>query len=97
MNDDHEHDEEGNCIIVAQQDVPVWRFSMWDVAGIAAMFAGGILSVGSQAMQLLARECTAAANKSRSDKDARIAERKHAASRRAMARDLRELVDKDSS
>lgn len=95
MNEDHEHDEDGNCIEVQGFILPSWRFSMWDVAGIATTWVAGLFTVTGQAGNLLAREFSAAANYSRANADMReaheIAERR----KQEMAEELRTLVEGD--
>lgn len=91
----HEHDDEGNCIepetgfyAIA---LPNWRFSLWDIAGIAATGVGGVFSVAGQALNLVARECSAMANWKRQEYDLQQAE----AQRHEVAETLRALVEGD--
>lgn len=95
--EDHEHDEDGNCILpegsVPTYDLPSWRFSAWDVAGITATSAAGLFSVLGQGLNLLAREFAAMANWQRQNYDLREARRAYEAEQAAIANDLRALVD----
>lgn len=95
MNVPHEHDEDGNCIppegvVLYSQELPNWRFSLWDVAGITLHTAGGLLAnigaVLGTGLGLLARECAAMANNSRQTYDLREAQRLNQAARQEMSR-----------
>lgn len=101
---DHAHDENGNCIPPQNgfynQALPVWKFSMWDVAGLAVTAAAGIFGVLGQVGHMLARECAAQANFVRQNHDLRVAQEQakaaqawQAAERRAMAADLERLIE----
>lgn len=96
---DHEHDEDGNCIEPEQvvYQLPTWRFSLWDVAGIVLTTVGGFFGVTNQGLNLLARELTAMANWNRQNYDLRQAQRQYAQHQQAMAADLARLVDGPSS
>jgi hypothetical protein len=69
--DEHEHDHDG----MYATELPCWRFSPWDVVGITAFTVGGILQTLGTGFGLIARECQAQANRSRSLYDQRLAER----------------------
>lgn len=93
---DHEHDEHGNCII----PLPAWKFSLWDVAGIAITGVAGLFTVLGQAGNLMAREFAAQANYSRQNHDLRVAQEQAKAARayqeqeRAkMAAELERLIE----
>lgn len=93
---DHEHDEEGNCII-PEQPIPSWRFSIWDVIGVTLTTAGGVFSVLGQGFTLMSREFAAMANYRRANYDAQRAARAQEAESRSAAAELRALVDGDGS
>jgi hypothetical protein len=76
---DHEHDG------MYDGALPNWRFSLWDVAGIALhTLAGATVQVGN-GLGLLAREFAAQANRSRQNFDLREAQRLNEAARREMS------------
>lgn len=91
MMGDHEHDEDGNCIYLSE--LPAWRFSLWDMTGIALQVAGGVFSVVSQGFHLAARESAAMANYRRQNYDLRQAQKAREAQQRAMSNDLRALIE----
>jgi hypothetical protein len=97
----HEHDDEGNCIPsdngLYPGGLPTWRFSTWDVVGIALTGVGGVFSVIGQAANLLARECSAMANFERAEFDQRRAEDELAEQQWLMAKDLRALIEGEQS
>ena len=106
QDEPHAHDEEGNCVEPGGQDgyyaqaLPTWKFSLWDVAGIAATGIAGLFTVTGQALNLLSRECAAMANWKRQSHDIQQAEaaRREAveayeAHQREMAETLRALVE----
>lgn len=66
---EHEWDEDGECSIAVTPELPCWKFSLWDVAGIGLTTVGGFFSVMGQGLNLLARECQAAAQYSRQTYD----------------------------
>ena len=94
---DHEHDAEGNCLPPSDSlypgGLPTWRFSLWDVVGIVATGLGGVLSVGGQALNLFARECSAMANYSRQEFDLRRAQEEYDEHQTTIANDLRALIE----
>lgn len=96
---DHEHDDEGNCIPPQNgfyaTALPTWKFSGWDVAGIALSGIGGLFSVVGQGMNLLARECAAMANWTRQNYELEQAQREHDRERAEAAEALRALVEGD--
>ena len=91
MDDDTEVDETPEGFY--PQALPCWRFSLWDVAGIAMTTAGGLFSVVGQGLNLAARECAAMANYTRQNYDLRQAQKAERAERRAMGEDLRALIE----
>jgi hypothetical protein len=75
----HEHDDEGNCIppegaYMVVQSEPVWKFSLWDVAGVGIALVGGLFSVTGQGFALMSTQCQAMANWKRQTWDIRAAE-----------------------
>lgn len=76
----HAHDAEGNCIEPGGQggfyavELPTWKFSLWDVAGITTTGIAGLFTVTGQALNLLSREFSAMANWKRQTHDIRQAE-----------------------
>lgn len=98
---DHEHDEEGNCIIPQDHPLhpgglPTWRFSAWDAVGIFLTGVGGMFSVVGQAANLLARECNAMANWKRNRFDVAEEQELLEAQREAMALDYERLTGIDT-
>lgn len=100
----HEHDEDGNCIPPENgfyaQALPTWKFSFWDVAGVALSISGGMASVAGQGLAYLARECAAMANWKRQNYELALAQRQreaeveaYEANQRQMAEYLRGIVD----
>jgi hypothetical protein len=104
VNIDHDHDDEGNCIPPQSngfyaQELPTWRFSLWDVAGVAVSFVGSVAgSLGSiginfhQACNLISRECQAAANYSRQNYELAEAHRLNEQARAQMSEGLEHLI-----
>jgi len=94
---DHEHDGEGNCLPPSNDlypgGLPTWRFSLWDIVGIAATGVGGVFSVAGQAANLFARECAAMANYSRQEFDLRRAQEEYDENQANIANDLRALIE----
>lgn len=84
MSDHCDHDEDDTFT-----GGPIWRFSLWDVAGITLSVIGGFFQASSQGAQLMARECAAAANFSRQEKELREAE----AARKAERREVAQVLD----
>lgn len=95
MNDNDEHDHEENGLYAVE--LPCWRFSLWDVAGITLHTAAGLSSalgqIVGQGLGMLARECAASANRSRQNYDLREAQRLNEAARAEMAASLAAIVD----
>lgn len=96
---EHEHDDDGNCIVPTDVSGPIWRFSLWDMAGIAFTGIGGLFGVTGQALNLAARECAAMANWTRQNYDIAQAQARrevevaaYEAHRQAVAADLREML-----
>ncbi len=100
----HEHDEDGNCIPPENgfyaQELPTWRFSIWDVVGIGFFGIANVLTVTGNAFGLLSRECAAMANWTRQNHDLKVAEAQrkaadeaHLAHQRQMAETLRGIVE----
>lgn len=56
----HTHDDDGDCVYVQQR--PVWSFSWFDMAGVAAFLVGGVFKTVGQGLDMLGREFSAAAN-----------------------------------
>lgn len=102
MNIDHDHDGEGNCIPpngFYAQELPNWRFSLWDIAAIGISFVGSVAgSIGSiginfhQGCNLVSREFQAAANNSRQTFELKEAHRLNDAARRQMSEGLERLI-----
>ena len=94
---DHEHDEDENCIIPADQNAgPNWSFSLWDIAGIIVTTLAGLFGVICQGLNLIANELSARANYGRDKKQVRIYNRRERMKRAEMSNNLRALVDGDS-
>lgn len=74
-------------------EYPKWKFSGWDVAGIAVAGVAGVCLVASQALNLVARELAAMANYSRENYDYYQAKAREDIDREAMAEALRGIVD----
>lgn len=91
---DHEHDEDGNCIAL-EESLPVWRWSNWDLVGLALVGAANVLGAAGHAIGLLSRECMAMANWERSKYDEQQARKAEEARRHAVAEDLRALIEGD--
>lgn len=85
----HEHPSEGFYAV----ELPSWRFSLWEVAGITTFMAAGVLDRVANGLGLFAREFQAMANNSRQTFDLREAERKQAEIQESIAADLRAMVD----
>lgn len=90
---DHDHDENGNCIPPEWMAPPAWRFSGWDIAGVAFHTAMGVSQAISGGFSLLAQECAAMANYSRREYDAQQARRAQLEAQRAMGADLRAIIE----
>lgn len=88
----HEHDENGNCIIPD----PEWRFSLWDVAGIGISTVSAMATMVGQGLNLMAREFNAMANWERSRKDAEEAWAEEQAAREEMSERLESLTGMDT-
>lgn len=97
LPEDHDHDEDGNCIVPqGLMTLPEWRWSAWDVVGITATTVGGLFSVIGQGLNLIARECGAMANWSRSNRDIQAAQRAQEEARWEMSAAYKELVFGDA-
>lgn len=90
MNDE-EHDHDGMYVA----EIPCWRFSLWDVAGITAHTTMGLLVALGNGFGLIARECQAMANNSRQTFDLRQAERAHREAQAAIGADLARMIAVD--
>lgn len=100
MND-HDHDEDGNCIMPDDHPLfpgglPTWRFSLWDIAGIAITTAGGAALAIGQGLQIMAREFNAMANWTRAQHEAKMEWHSREAARAEMAETYERLVGMDS-
>lgn len=98
----HEHDAEGNCIppeggFPVVFTPPTWRFSMWDIAGIAFHTVSGVLQSLGSGTGLLAQECAAMANWTRQKQDLEQAQAEQEKVKAAMAEDLRAMIEGGSS
>lgn len=87
----HEHDDEDNCLnddgsvhVFEGPEDPNWEFSAWDIAGVLSHTLGGMASMASQGLQLLAREFYAAGQFSRK-------QRAEKSKRRSIIEDIRAL------
>lgn len=82
MND-HDHDEDGNCIlpegVAYVQQQPSWKFSLWDMAGIGVATIGGFFGVVNQAANMVSQHCAAMANWTRANYDAEQLQAQHEA------------------
>lgn len=85
MSVEHEWDEDGNCAIEVNQDTPCWKFSLWDIAGIAFGTAGGVLISIGTGFGYVNRECQAHAEWKRSQYDAAVAQFEEDVARAEMA------------
>ena len=81
--------EEGEVEVV----LPSWRFSLWDVAGIALHTAAHIAGDVAQGLGLLSREFAAMANNSRQTYDLQQAEEAQREAQEAIGADLRALIE----
>lgn len=56
---DHDHDEDGNCILPEGQsyEPPVWKFDWWNIAGMVLTMASGVGQVAAQGLNMMAQEC----------------------------------------
>lgn len=86
---DHEHNEEGWTVV----EPPAWKFSLWDVAGIAMHVTSGILTACAQGASLMAQECAASANRARNTWDARQEEAERKRAQAAIGEDIRALIE----
>lgn len=93
MNEHDECENDHDGFYVAEP--PAWKFSLWDVAGIALHTAAHCAQGIAQGFALMAQECAASANRARKTWDLREAERKAAEARAEMADDLRALMEGD--
>ena len=96
---DHEHDEEGNCIIpdgAYEIGGPNWSFSLWDIIGILLSTIAGLFTVIASGLNMIAREFVARAAYGRDKKQVRIYNRRERMKRAEMSNNLRALVDGDS-
>ena len=84
---------ECECGETHESQPPVWKFSWWDICGYAIMTWGNMLSVIGGGCIGIARECFAAANYSRQEKELRLANQRHAAAQREIAQSLKGLVE----
>lgn len=89
MDDTNEHDHND----FYEVEPPSWKFSLWDVAGIALQTTGGILAALAGGAHLLSQECAASANRSRKTWDLRQAERKQAEAQAEIGADIRALIE----
>lgn len=74
-------------------ELPCWRFSLWDIPGIALHTGAHILNALSSGAALLAQECAASANRSRQNYDLREAQRLNQAAQAEIGADLRALIE----
>lgn len=98
---DHEHDEDGNCIIPEDHPLfpgglPTWHFSMWDVAGITLATASGVAAALSQGLQVMAREFNAMANWTRAEHEAEMEWHSQEVARMEMAEAYERLTGMDT-
>lgn len=56
---DHEHDDEGNCIVPegSAYEPPAWQFDWWNIAGMVLTMASGVHQVAAQGLNMMAQEC----------------------------------------
>jgi hypothetical protein len=93
LPEEHDHDEYGNCLIPNELlRGPVWRFSFWDVLGVAMHTVGGALHACSAGSHALAQEFAAMANWSRNRSEYREQEQAQQEARREMAQAYERLV-----
>lgn len=97
----HEHDDEGNCIppegvAFMQPQMPKWRWSWWDITGIAVATVGGIFSVLGQGCALVQRECAAMAEWTRENYDLAVQAAQEEYERGQMAEAYERMVGMDT-
>lgn len=89
MNEHDECDHDGPTQGFYAPELPCWKFSIWDVAGIVTFTAAGVMDRLANGLGLMAREFQASANRSRQEHDLRMAESQRADAAEA----LRALVE----
>lgn len=89
MNDDEEYEEETEVEAVF---IPCWRWSWWEIPGIASFAIAGVLGSLANGMSLLARECAAAANYQRQNADYAEALAQEKAAQKQAAEGMREIL-----
>ena len=102
----HEHDDEGNCLPPEGYQVqehplfpgglPTWKWSPWDVAGVAATTTAGLFLTIGQGLNLLARECNAMANWTRRNYDLEAEWAAEQAAKAELAETYERLVGMDT-
>lgn len=92
FNIEHEWDEDGECSIAVEPKEPCWRWSHWDLVGIALHTASSLLVAVGNGLNLLSRECQASANFSRAEFDRAREEYANEVARAEMAGSLEGLV-----
>lgn len=76
-----------------RQQLPVWKFSWWDIGGFVILTWGNIFSVIGNGCVGISREFFAAANYGRQEKELMLAQQRHTAAQREIAQNLKALVD----
>lgn len=96
MMDDHEHDEEGNCIIPEGYEPPAWQFDWWNIAGMVLTMGSGVGQVIGQGLNMMAQECWTHARWRKQQRDAAIEWEQEVAERQEMAEAYERLVGMDT-
>lgn len=88
FNIEHEWDSDGECNIAVTAQEPSWRWSHWDLAGIALHTVSNLFNSIGGGLNLLARECQASANYERACYDEAREEFRNECARAEMAGSL---------
>lgn len=93
---DHEHDDEGNCIIPEGYEPPAWQFDPWNIAGMVLTMASGVGQVAAQGLNMMAQECWTHARWRKQQREAAVAWEQELAERQEMAEAYERLVGMDT-
>lgn len=94
MSDDEECRQQGTPVFGQSR---MWRFSAWDILGIASVTVANALVAVANGLAMVSQEFSASANRSRVNADARDRAREAAAARREIGADLQRLIDEEDS
>lgn len=93
---DHEHDDEGNCIVPEGYEPPAWQFDPWNIAGMALTMVSGFAQAAGQALNMAAQECWTHARWRKQQREAAEAWEQEIAERQEMAEAYERLVGMDT-